>query len=89
MTWTVNWSDHAAKQLRKLDKKLQKDILQYMRDRVLNSSHPCDFGKPLQYSKNGLWRYRVRDARIVCQISDQECLILVLQVGHRKNIYRM
>ena len=44
--------------------------------------------KPLRHNKYGLWRYRVEDTRIICQIREQETLVLVLRVGHRKNIYR-
>lgn len=88
MTWKINWSDDARRQLRKLDKKLQADILEYLSKRVLSAKHPGDFGKSLRHDKYGLWRYRVRDARIICHIRDQEALILVLRVGNRKNVYR-
>lgn len=88
MTWKISWSDDARKQLRKLDKKLQADILEYLSKRVLGAKHPCDFGKSLRHDKYGLWRYRVRDTRIICHIREQEALILVLRVGHRKNVYR-
>jgi len=87
VTWTINWSDDARKQLRKLDKKLQLQIQKYLSERVATANHPHDFGKPLRHDKYGLWRYRVNDARVVCQIHDKELLILVLRVGHRKNVY--
>lgn len=88
MTWKINWSDDARKRLRKRDKKLQADIVEYLSKRVLGANHPGDFGKPLRHDKYGLWRYRVREARIICQIREQEALILVLRVGYRKNVYR-
>lgn len=87
MTWKIEWSDEARKQLRKLDKKLQSKILKYLSERIATANHPRDFGKSLQYDRYGLWRYRVNDARIICQIRDEEFLILVLRVGHRKNVY--
>ena len=87
MIWKLNWSDDARKQLRKLDQKLQNDILKYLSGRVLHANHPCDFGKPLRHNKYGLWRYRVQDTRIIGQVRDNEALILVLRVGHRKNVY--
>jgi len=87
MIWKISWSDDARKQLRKLDKKLQADIMKYLSKKILGANHPCDFGKPLRHDKYGLWRYRVKDARIICHIRGQEALILVLQVGYRKNIY--
>jgi len=88
VTWTINWSDDARKQLRKLDKKRQTDIIKYLRERVITAKHPCDFGKPLRHDKYGLWRYRVGDARIVCQLRENESFILVLRVGDRKNVYK-
>ena len=87
MTWQINWSDDARKQLRKLDKKRQRDILDYMGKRIAYANDPHDFGKPLRHDKFGLWRYRVGDARIICQIKNDELVVLVLNVGHRKNIY--
>ena len=85
--WKISWSDDARKQLRKLDKIIQKEILSYFSQRIAKASHPSDFGKPLRHDKFGLWCYRLGDFRMVCQIRDGECIVLVLQVGHRKNVY--
>jgi mRNA interferase RelE/StbE len=87
LTWIVEWDDRARKELRKLDKQLQKDILQYLRKRIAVGADPRRFGKPLSYDKHGLWRYRVQNARIVCRIEDDEVIVLVLKVGYRKNVY--
>jgi mRNA interferase RelE/StbE len=88
VTWTVEFDDRARKELRKLDKKLQNDILKYLRERVAVDADPRRFGKPLSYDKHGLWRYRVQDARIVCRIEDNTLFILVVRVGNRKDIYK-
>ena len=88
MTWEINWTDEARKQLRKLDKPVQKKILNYLSERVLQADHPTAFGKPLQHNKYGLWRYRVEDTRVICQIQDGELVILVVAVGDRKVIYK-
>jgi mRNA interferase RelE/StbE len=87
VTWKINWSDEARKQLRKLDENAQKKILRYLKERISTTQNPSDFGKPLMHEKYGLWRYRVEDYRVICQIKNQELMILVVQVGHRKNIY--
>ncbi|MCP4473237.1 MAG: type II toxin-antitoxin system RelE/ParE family toxin [Gammaproteobacteria bacterium] len=87
MIWTIKWTNEARKQLRRLDKPLQKDILHYMSQRIATSENPHDFGKPLNHDKYGLWRYRVRDTRIICQIWEEERTIIVARVGHRKNVY--
>ena len=88
MTWKVNWDDRARKELRRLDKQPQKDILAYLRERVAVGEDPRRFGKALAYDKYGLWRYRVQNARVVCRIYDDELLVLVVRVGNRKNIYK-
>lgn len=87
MAWKIKWSAQALKALKKLDKKRQTEILQYMRKRIATTSDPHDFGKPLRYDKFGLWRYRVQDSRIICQLQEKALTVLVLNVGHRKTIY--
>lgn len=49
--------------------------------------NPRVFGKPLSYDQYGFWRYRVEDYRIVCHIDDKKIEIIVVKVGHRKDIY--
>lgn len=85
MTWQINWDDRARKELRSLDKPIQKKILDYLRSRV--SSNPLSFGKELVGNKAGLRSYRVESYRIICQIQDEKLTILVIAVGHRKDIY--
>ena len=87
MTWVVEWDDRARKELRKLDTKLQNDILKYLREHIAVNADPRRFGKPLSYDKHGLWRYRVQDARIICRIEDDELLVLVVKAGNRKIVY--
>ena len=87
MIWAVEWDDRARKELRKLDFSLQRDILKYFRERIAVQADPRRFGKPLSYDKHGLWRYRVQNARIICQIEDDQLLVLVVRVGNRKEVY--
>lgn len=56
-----------------------------MRERV--AENPRNFGRELSGNKAGLWRYRFADIRIVCKIDDAIVTVLVLRVGHRKNVY--
>lgn len=88
MIWNVEWDDAARKELRKLDKQLQRQILGYLRERIATNEDPRRFGKPLSYDKHGLWRYRVQNARIVCKLFEDELLVLVVRVGYRKDVYR-
>ncbi len=88
MAWRVEISRTAEKQITKLDRQAQASILNYLRERVQPSESPRQFGKALHGDKQGLWRYRVSDYRLICDIQDQNRTILVLAVGHRKEVYR-
>lgn len=87
MTWTVEFDNAAAKELRKLDKQAQQEILRYFRERIATNEDPRRFGKPLSRDLAGLWRYRVRNYRVICNVEDDKLVVLVLRVGHRKDIY--
>jgi mRNA interferase RelE/StbE len=87
LIWKVEWDDRARKELRKLDTQVQRDILQYLRKRIATKENPKRFGKGLMYDKYGLWRYRIRDYRIICRIYEDELIVLIIKVGHRKNVY--
>lgn len=88
MGWTVSVSDIAERQLRKLDRPIQRRILDWLDDRIEGCKNPRHFGEPLKGDLAGLWRYRVGDYRILCDIRDQEVVVLVLSVGHRRRIYQ-
>jgi mRNA interferase RelE/StbE len=87
LAWSVEFTATAEKQLRKLDLKWQQTILDYLEDGVANLSDPRSRGKGLKGDKQGIWRYRVGDYRILCQILDSEIVILVVTIGHRKDVY--
>ncbi len=87
LVWAVEFDDRARRELRKLDVKTQKDILRYLRERVVGSSDPRQFGKPLRMNLAGLWRYRVGDYRLICRIEEHRLVVLVLTVGHRREVY--
>jgi mRNA interferase RelE/StbE len=88
LNWTVKWEERAFKELKKLDKAVQREILRYFNERIASDKNPRRFGKALTANKSGLWRYRVTDFRMVCQIQDHEFVVLVLRVAHRRLIYR-
>lgn len=87
MTWTVEFDDAAAKELRKLDRQAQSDILRYLRERIATDEDPRRFGKPLSGDLAGLWRYRLRNYRIICSIEGDKLIVLVVRVAHRKDVY--
>jgi mRNA interferase RelE/StbE len=75
------------KELKKLGRPAQREIIAYLDERIAGPADPRRFGKGLKADLSGLWRYRVGDYRILCQIKDDELLVLVVAVGHRKDIY--
>lgn len=87
MIWTIKFSEFSLKQIKKLDKAIAKKIISYLKDQVANKQDPRIFGKPLLHDKSDMWRYRVDDYRIICRIEDHELVVLVLRLGHRKDIY--
>ena len=87
MNWVYRFDERALKELKKLGSQAQRDILAYLDERVVGEADPRRFGKGLKAELAGLWRYRVGDYRILCQLKDQELLVLVVAAGHRKNIY--
>lgn len=87
MTWTVEFDDAAAKELRKLDRQTQREILNYFRQRIATEEDPRRFGKALSKDLAGLWRYRVRNYRMICNIEDDKLIVLVVPVSHRKDVY--
>ena len=85
--WKIEWDSKALKEAKKLDKNARKKIINYLEKRVLAGQNPYQLGKPLKGNKAGIWRYRVGDYRILCKIEDEVLIILVIAVGHRKDIY--
>ena len=87
MNWVYRFDERALKELKKLGRTAQRQIIAYLDDRIAANADPRRFGKGLKADLAGLWRYRVGDYRILCQIKDRELLVLVVAVGHRKDIY--
>lgn len=88
MAWTVEITDVAERQLQKLDRPVQKRILDWLDDRIEGCKNPRHFGEPLRGDRAGFWRYRVGDYRVLCDIQEEKIIVLVLAVGHRRDVYR-
>ena len=88
MAWTVQYSKLAERQLSKLSREIEARIRSYMDDRVANRELPQAIAKKLSGPYEDRVRYRVGDYRVVCQIQDHLLLILVIEVGHRREVYR-
>ena len=88
MAWTINYADTARSQLRKLDKQTARRIVDYMDERIADLENPRSAGKALTGPLGGLWRYRVGDCRVICDIQDGALRVLVVQVGNRRDVYQ-
>lgn len=89
MAWTIEVDERAAKQFARLDKPQAVRLRNFLRDRVATLDDPRQLGKALTGSTLGtLWRYRVGDYRIICDLQDNRLIVLVLGIGHRSDVYR-
>lgn len=87
MAWEIRLSDEAKRQIKRLDKTIANRILDYLDYRIAPSNQPRQHGIAMQGRFRGYWRYRVGDYRIICDIQDEVVTVLVLVIGHRKDVY--
>lgn len=87
MQYKVIFTERAKKQLKKLDKHIAALIIGWLEKNIQNCENPRLHGKGLVENKSGQWRYRIGDYRVICEIQDKEIIVLVLEVGHRRDIY--
>ena len=89
MAWRVEFLAQAARDVEKLDRQVARRISRFLLDRVANLENPRSVGEALRGSQLGeYWKYRVGDYRIICKIEDDRLLVLVVRIGHRREIYR-
>ena len=91
MAWIIKYTESSSKQLKKLDKQTALRVLEFMDERVAVLADPRSLGKNLKGPKMGeYWRYRVGDIRVICNISDVQMTVLVIEIeiGNRREVYR-
>ena len=88
MAWTIDFTDTAKSQLRKLDRPTARRIMDFMDERIAGLENPRSTGKVLTGPLGSFWRYRVGDCRVICDIQVSALRVLVVQVGHRREVYR-
>ncbi|MGL5849820.1 MAG: type II toxin-antitoxin system RelE family toxin [Phycicoccus sp.] len=86
MSFSVEWSRRAEKQLARLDRPTATALVRFVAHRLDGEDDPRALGKRLVGSE--IWRYRVGDYRILCQVFDDRLVVLVVELGHRREIYR-
>ena len=87
MKFRIVFTERSKKQLKKLDKYIASLIIGWLEKNIEGCENPRIHGKVLVENKSGQWRYRIGDYRVICEIQDAEIIVLVLEVGHRREIY--
>jgi len=87
MSWEYQFEDRALRELKRLGKTDQERVLRYLKHRIIASGDPKAFGKALRHQLVGLWRYRIGDVRMICRIEDNLLVVLVVKIGHRRDVY--
>ena len=85
--YKVEYTERAIKNLRKLDKYTRNLIVAWIDKNLVDCENPRIHGKGLTSNRSGQWRYRIGDYRLICEIKDEEIVVLVLEIGHRREIY--
>jgi mRNA interferase RelE/StbE len=89
LAWTIELTSTATRQLAKLDRPVAQRIRNFLQKRVAALEDPRSIGQKLQGKMLGeFWKYRVGDYRLITKIEDDRLLVLVLEIGHRRENYR-
>lgn len=88
MKYTVVYSKQSIKELKKLNRSIAVFIKSWIEKNLVGCENPRIHGKALKGNLATLWRYRIGDYRLVCDIRDNECIILAVAIGHRREVYR-
>jgi mRNA interferase RelE/StbE len=88
LAWTIRFTTHAKKQLAKLDRSIVDIITRFLDEKIANAADARQHGHALVGDLKGRWRYRVGDYRIICELHNHELVVLVVTVGHRREIYK-
>jgi mRNA interferase RelE/StbE len=86
MVYQIKFKDSAKKEFAKLEKDLQVRIYNFLQNRI--SKDPHLLKEPLLGNKKGLWKYRVGSYRLICHILNEELIVLVVAIGHRREVYQ-
>ena len=86
--YDIRFAKAAIKALSKLDKPTRVILYSWIKENLYECNNPRLHGKALSGDKKGMWRYRVGDYRIIADIQDESIIILILTVGHRREVYR-
>lgn len=88
MSYQVRTTNSFDKSFKKLDRYTQRIVKAWIVKNLVNSPDPRVHGKALTANRTVQWRYRIGDYRLICHIDDGELIILALNIGHRRIVYK-
>ena len=88
MSYLLLYSRRADEQLSALDPGAARVIVAWMNKNIDGTCAPRSHGKGLTGGQSGCWRYRIGDHRVLCDIRDAELVVLAVEIGHRRVVYR-
>ena len=86
--WRLEFSKRADKQLSKMDPGVRRVIVSWLLKNIDGCDDPRAHGKGLTSNRSGEWRYRIGDYRVLCDIQDDELVVLAIEIGHRREVYK-
>ena len=86
--YQVKFSEHAVKELKKLDKPTARVIKNWIIKNLVDTTDPRQPGKPFTGNLKGIWRYRVGDHRLFAEIQEDVLIVFLFEIAHRREIYR-
>lgn len=88
MAYNIEYDNNVIKQLKKIDKSQRDIILKWIKKNLSNSENPREKGKKLKGNLKDYWRYRVGKYRVISEIDDERITIIVINIGHRSDVYK-
>ena len=86
--YQIQFSEKVVKELKKLDKQTARVIRNWIAKNLVDTVDPRLHGKPLTGNLQGIWRYRIGDYRLFAEINDNELIIFMIDIGHRREIHK-
>lgn len=87
MKYKVEYLPQVFKTLEKMDKFTKRIIIEWIEKHLVDCENPRIYGKPLSANRVGQWRYRIGEYRIIVKIEDDKLIILVIAIGHKREVY--